>query len=141
MSVDCIGRAPSLPRSRLRRLRNDLQHGTAKFNYRAGLAVSSKTLVFLDRFVHAELGLWMGDAIPADDWYQLLAITEIATTAEQVVKGRLEEVRREPDAMVSLCARCGSEAMVRPHPRTGASCVCCGYVSLYNAEQECDPNG
>lgn len=32
--------------------------------------------VFLDRFVHAELGLWMGHAILSDDWYHLVGILQ-----------------------------------------------------------------
>src|SRR5262249_26371153 len=52
---------------RLRRMRNDLQHGTARFNHRTGLAVSRRAIVFLDRFSHVELGLWIGDAIPPKD--------------------------------------------------------------------------
>jgi hypothetical protein len=127
--------------SRLRRLRNDLQHGAAKFNHRAGLAVSRRIIVFLDRFAHAELGLWMGDAIPPDDWYHLLAIADIARTAEEVVESRLEEVRRQSGATVSSCARCGREAMVRPHPRTGASCGFCGHVPIYKDEEECELSG
>jgi hypothetical protein len=116
---------------RLRRLRNDLQHGAAKFNHRTGLTVSRKSIVFLDRFANAELGLWIGDALPADDWYQLLAIAEIASTAEAVVKGRLGEARRWPAAAISSCTRCQRETMVRPDPRTGASCIFCGHVSIY----------
>jgi len=127
--------------SRLRQLRNVLQHGTAKFNYRTGLAVLRKTIVFLDRFVHAELGLWMGDAIPPDDWYQLLAITKIATTAKEVAGVRLEEIRQDPEATISLCARCGRNALVRPHPRTGASCIFCGHVPVYDEEQQRDLSG
>jgi len=115
---------------RLRRLRNDLQHGTAKFNYRNALAVSRKTIVLLDRFAHLELGLWIGDVIPQDLWHQLLAINEIVATAEHVVHTRLERARQHAEAVVSMCDRCGRNAMMRPHPKTGASCVFCHYVPV-----------
>lgn len=88
--------------------------------------------MFLDRFVHAELGLWMGDAISPDDWYQLLAITNIASSAEEIAGVRLEEIRQLPEAIISLCARCGRNALVRPHPTMGASCIFCGHVPVYN---------
>lgn len=119
----------------LRRLRNDLQHGSARFNYRMGLALSRKTIVLLDRFVYAELGLWMGDAIPPDDWYALLAITDIANTGMEVTRVRLEEIRQHPEATIALCARCGRNALVRPHPRTGVTCIFCGHVPVYDQDQ------
>jgi hypothetical protein len=115
---------------KLRRLRNDLQHGTAKFNYRTALAISRRTIVFLDRLAHKELGLWIGDVIPQDLWYQLLSIDQIAATAEQVADTRREEARQEPDAVVSICGRCGRNAMIRPHPKTGASCAFCHHVPV-----------
>lgn len=121
---------------KLRRLRNDLQHGTAKFNYRTALAISRRTIVLLDRFAHIELGLWIGDVIPQDLWYQLLAIDQIAATAEQVVDMRLEEARQQPDAVVLVCGRCGRNAMIRPHPKTGASCAFCHHVPVIRAPAE-----
>jgi hypothetical protein len=120
--------------NRLRRLRNDLQHGTAKFNHRTGLALSRRAIVFLDRFSRVELRLWMGDAIPPDNWGQLLEINEVASTARAVVATRLEEARKDPEATISSCGRCGEAAMVRPHQRTGASCLLCGHVSVYRED-------
>lgn len=111
---------------RLRRLRNDLQHGTAKFNYRRGLAVSRATLVFIDRFASAELNLWIGDVVLRDKWEAVLRIPEIAATAERVVEERLVGVRADPSASIAICARCGKGALVRPHPHTGSSCLYCG---------------
>lgn len=117
--------------TRVRRLRNDLQHGTAKFNHRLGLAVSRATIVFVDRFAQSELGLWAGDAISPDDWHVLLAIEQICKTAEAVAEERMVEVREQSEALVSSCERCGRDAMVRPHPRAGASCVFCRHVPVH----------
>lgn len=111
----------------LRRLRNDLQHGAASFNYRTGLAASRRTIILLDRFVHAELGLWIGDIISTGDWQSLLAIPEVQCTAESVVGARVDEMRRRPEASISTCGQCGRTAFCRPHPLTGGSCLFCGH--------------
>lgn len=112
--------------TKLRRLRNNLQHGTAKFNQRSGLAVCRETLVFLDRFLDAELNMYLGDGVPEDDWFELLSIPEINATADRVTATALANVRKQKDATIEGCPRCGREAMVRPHPRTGISCWFCG---------------
>jgi hypothetical protein len=87
--------------NRLRRLRNALQHGTAKFNHRTGLSTCRQAIIFLNRFVHAEHGLWLGHAIPRDDWYEMLAIPELASTADHVTEESLIEIRDQPGATIS----------------------------------------
>lgn len=111
---------------RLRTLRNDLQHGASRFNQRAGLALCRRTVVLLDRFVDAELGIWIGDVIQGSDWMRLLAIPEIAATAERVVESRLAPFRMDTDASIQACPTCHRDTMLRPHPATGASCAYCG---------------
>jgi hypothetical protein len=111
--------------ARLRRLRNDLQHGTAKFNYRRGLAVSRATLIFIDRFASRELALWIGDVVTIEVWKQILRVPEIAATAERIVEERLVEVRRNPSASIEACTQCGKSTFVRLDPRSGASCLYC----------------
>jgi hypothetical protein len=114
----------------MRRLRNDLQHGPARFNYRTGLSVSRRAIIFIDRFAQAELGLWMGEFVEAGDWFQLLRIPEIAGTADRVLETTLEHVQTFPDATVALCSRCGKNAVIRPDSWSGASCVYCGHIPV-----------
>jgi hypothetical protein len=91
--------------------------------------------VLVARFAWAELGLWIGDALPPGDWQELLAFEQVARTAEEVVTDRLAKIRVQPDAAVSSCARCRRDTMVRPHPRAGASCLICGHIPV-NKESE-----
>lgn len=115
---------------RLRRLRNDLQHGQAAFNHRAGLALCRRGVIWIDRFADEELGLWTGDVLAGADWVALLEIDEVAARARRVVDQRVEPYRADADASVAGCPHCGRETMVRPHPSTGASCAYCGHVPV-----------
>jgi hypothetical protein len=67
--------------AQLRRLRNDLQHNSARFNHRRALGLCRSALIAIDRFVIDELNAWAGDVIHADDWHQLLGIEEIHARA------------------------------------------------------------
>jgi hypothetical protein len=109
----------------LRRLRNDLQHDTATFNHRTGLALCRQAVIFVDRFVDEELGMWVADAISGSDWQALLDIPEIASRGERIAESRLTAYRNNQEASITTCRRCGREAMLRPHSATGASCVYC----------------
>jgi len=122
--------------NRLRRLRNALQHGTAKFNHRTGLSTCREAIIFLNRFVHAEHGLWLGHAIPPDDWYEVLAIPELSSTADQVTGDMLIEIREQPGATISSCPRCNRDTLVRPYPGGGASCICCGHIPVRKSGDE-----
>jgi hypothetical protein len=112
----------------LRRLRNDLQHNTARFNHRAILGLCRRSVLLLDRFVLDELNAWIGDVIAADDWHKLLAVQEVRAHAIEVAQIRLADHRIDPDASITVCSRCSEDAMLRPHPNTGASCLVCGHV-------------
>jgi len=114
----------------LRRLRNDLQHSSARFNQRATLDLCRRALILIDRFVVEELKAWPGDVIVAADWHQLLAIEEIRAHAISVAQTRLSEYRDDPEASITACARCGHEAMLRPQPNTGAACLICGHIPV-----------
>jgi hypothetical protein len=114
----------------LRRLRNDLQHSSARFNQRAVLGLCRRALILIDRFVVEELNAWPGDVIAAADWHQLLAIEEISAHAASVAQTRLVEYRDDPEASITECPRCGRESLLRPHPNTGASCVICRHVPV-----------
>lgn len=116
--------------TRLRLLRNDLQHGRAKFNHRAGLALCRRTIIFLDRFTTDELGLWIGDVTDESEWQKLLAIPEIVARAERIVERRLDVFRRDPRASITVCPRCKRLAMLRPRTETGATCALCGHVPV-----------
>jgi hypothetical protein len=116
--------------NRLRRLRNALQHGTAKFNHRTGLSTCRAAIIFLDRFARAEHGLWLGNAIPPEEWYELLAIPELSSTADEVTEELLIEVRAQPSAEVSSCPRCNKTTLVRPYRGGGASCIYCGHIPV-----------
>jgi hypothetical protein len=116
--------------TRLRRLRNDLQHGEATFNHRTGLALCRRGIVFVDRFADDELGTWTAAAIRGSDWYALLDIPEIAARAERIVDAGLKAYREDHDATITSCPRCEHETMLRPHPAAGASCAYCGHVPV-----------
>lgn len=118
----------------LRDLRNDLQHGTSTFNHRTGLTLCRDAVVLIDRFVESELGLWVGDAIEGNDWRALLAIPEIATTAERIVGARLAPYRGDSSASIESCMECHRSTLLRPHPSSGASCAYCGHVPTYRGE-------
>lgn len=109
----------------LRRLRNALQHGAAKFGYRSARTVLRRTLVFLDRFSHEELGLWIADALPKDDWRQLLRVPEIQYRAETISAQRIASSRTGSTAVdVSQCAVCGRVTIVRL-PESPRRCLYC----------------
>lgn len=112
----------------LRRVRNDLQHGAASFNQRCGLSLCRESLVFIDRFVGDELGMWIGDVVVGNDWRHLLTIAEVAATADTVVGQRLLPYRSSPQADISTCATCGHDSVLRPHRGAGAVCAYCGAV-------------
>lgn len=114
----------------LRRLRNDLQHSTARFNQRTFLGYCRRALIFIDRFLNDELDAWPGDVIPSSDWQQLITIDEIGSHAVKVAETRLAAHRKDPEASITACGRCGHQAMLRPHPSTGASCLVCGHVPV-----------
>lgn len=116
--------------AQLRRLRNRLQHGHASFNHRTGLALCRRTIVFVDRFVEEEFGIWTGDAIFGSDWQSLLELPEVASRAARIAEARLERSRSHPEAEITVCPRCEYVAMLRSHPSTGASCVFCGHVPV-----------
>jgi hypothetical protein len=122
--------------TKLRRLRNNLQHGTAKFNQRSGLSVCRATLIFLDRFLVAELSLYLGDGIHESDWFELLAIPEIAATADRMTNAALNHIGQEKDATIETCPRCRRDALVRPNPRTGISCWYCRHCPVIETPSE-----
>jgi hypothetical protein len=116
--------------TRLRRLRNDLQHSSARFNHRTALGLCRRALILIDRFAVEELHTWAGEVITPDDWYQLLDIEEIAARAVTVADARLAAYQDDPEASVTECPRCGHSTMLRPHPNTGASCLVCRHVPV-----------
>ena len=119
----------------LRELRNSLQHGEAKFNYRTALSLCRKTIVFIDRFVEQELKLWVGDVVREDDWVQILKIPEVFASATRVVDGRVSDLRNK-GADVSTCGQCNQETLVRPHRNTGSSCLFCHNIPTANPERD-----
>lgn len=115
----------------LRLCANNLKHHTAQFNNRAGLNLCKQAVVFIDRFVSDELGLWVGDAVAVDEWQQLLEIPQLAQTAGRVVEARLDNYRRDPEAQISMCSECGREALLRKHADTGSMCLYCRQMPVY----------
>lgn len=118
----------------LRALRNNVQHGHARFNYRTGLSTCRKAIVFIDRFVEQELRLWVGDVIGEDDWARLLKIPEVFESARRIVDRRVADMRNQ-GADVSTCGQCNRETVVRPHRNTGASCLFCHSVPPADASR------
>jgi hypothetical protein len=117
--------------SDLRLCANNLKHHTAQFNNRAGRNLCKQAVVFIDRFVSDELGLWLGAAVAVDEWQQLLEIPQLAQTAARVVEARLENYRRDPEAQISTCSECGRDALLRTHPDTGSMCLYCRQMPVY----------
>ena len=121
---------------RLRRLRNDLQHGESAFNHRAGLALCRRGVILIDRFAEEELALWTGDIVEGADWLALLEIDEIAARARRIVDRRVEPYRGDAKASLTTCPHCDRETMLRPHPSTGASCAYCGHVPVERDDEK-----
>jgi hypothetical protein len=116
--------------TQLRRIRNNLQHSSARFNHRRALGLCRSALIFIDRFVIDELDAWAGDVIPPDEWHRLLGIEEIHARAVTVAETRLDSYWSDPEASITACSRCTHEAVLRRHPDTGASCLVCGHVPI-----------
>ena len=118
--------------AQLRKLRNDLQHNSARFNHRQVLGLCRSALIVIDRFTIDELNAWAGDVIHPDEWHKLLSIGEIHARAVTVAQTRLEKYRDDPEASITACPRCNHEAMLRPYPDAGASCLVCGHIPVIN---------
>jgi hypothetical protein len=116
--------------TKLRRLRNKLQHGTAKFNQRSALGTCRAALIFLDRFLDAELNVDLREGVHEDHWFELLAIPEIAATASRVTDAAIHYVKQQEGVTIETCWRCRRNAMVQPHPQSGISCWYCGYCPV-----------
>jgi hypothetical protein len=112
----------------LRDLRNKLQHSEARFNHRVGLGLCRDAIIFIDAFAATELGLHTRDALNLEDWQEVLKIPEIAASAQAATAEILGPYRRRPEASITECPRCGENALLRPHPDSGASCVHCGHA-------------
>ena len=112
---------------RLRRLRNRLQHGAAKFNYRTGLAIARNAIVFIDRFALQEVECWLGDVVAPSDRLKLFQIKDLAANARALVASRVEYAKTLRNAEISTCSICYENAMVRKHANSGAVCYYCGY--------------
>jgi hypothetical protein len=104
---------------RLRRMRNNLQHGTAKFNHRTGLTICHKAIIILDRFANTELGLWLGEVITENEWCRLSKIPELATRADRIAEECIPHIRQNPRSGISKCPRCRRDTLVRAEPNTG----------------------
>src|SRR5262249_45779965 len=104
--------------------------------HRQGLSLCRETVLFLDRFVNDELDLWLGDSVPCDQWFSLLSIPEISERALRVVDSRLAAFRNDSNAQIEECERCGRQAMVRPHRKSGCSCLYCGYIPVRRDQED-----
>lgn len=114
----------------LRKLRNDLQHGSAAFNYRKGLGICRKTVIFVDRFVRQELEAWIGDVLPTTTWQGLLQIPEVESSATEISEARMEAWRKESGAELSICNYCKRRMLLRPSPAMGAQCLYCKHMPI-----------
>lgn len=117
--------------NRLRRLRNQLQHGAAKFNYRAGLAIARDAIIFIDRFGLQEVDCWLGDVVSPPHRLKLLEIRELSESARRVVAGRIEAANRIQSTEITTCSTCSEHTVVRKYPNTGAICYYCGQPPSY----------
>jgi hypothetical protein len=114
----------------LRRLRNRLQHGSARFNYRMGLGLCRRAVIFINAFAASELGLYSRDVVTRDDWQKLLLIPEIASSARSSSEKVLAPFRKGREGEITTCPRCGENTLLRPYPDTGAYCVYCRHIPV-----------
>lgn len=112
---------------RLRRLRNQLQHGAAKFNYRKGRAIARDAIIFIDRFALQEVDCWLGDVVSPNDRLNLFEIKELRDNARIVSAGRVEDAKCIRSAEITVCSICSEHAVVREYPNSGAICHYCGH--------------
>lgn len=121
----------------LRRLRNQLQHSEANLNYRSVRRVCYLTILFINRFAHSELGLWIGDVVSKEDWPKLIKFPEIESTAVSVASDRLRTIQaNEDNPEVLPCPQCSHTTLVRPYPGGGAICLVCQYYSVAGEHEE-----
>jgi pimeloyl-ACP methyl ester carboxylesterase len=121
--------------SSLRQLRNKVQHSEARFNHRVGLGLCRAAIIFIDAFATSQLGLRTQDAVAHEDWQALLTIPEIAASARATTAEVLEPHRDRAAAAITACPCCGEEALLRPDPNSGASCVHCGHVPVMDFDE------
>lgn len=115
--------------SKLRSLRNELQHGESRFKYRSALSVCKDSVLLIDRFAIDELGLWLGDVIQSEEWRHLLRFDALRERAHTVVSKRMTDLRASAaTAEVSVCPECGTECLVRPTPNDLQRCLFCDHV-------------
>src|SRR5262249_53202438 len=96
--------------------------------HRTGLSLARAAILLSNRIALSGLDLWMGDLLDPEDLWAMLTIPEFAATAAHVSSIRLEDLKQSSSTVISMCRRCEHEAMVRPHPNTGASCLYCGLL-------------
>ena len=125
-----LSRAESDTIAQLRKLRNELQHSSARFNHRATLALCRSSIIFIDRFAAEEMDRWIGDVAGADDWYKLLKIDEVRAGASRIAETRLAKYDNDPAASITECPKCSEESMLRPFEDAGACCVLCKYIPV-----------
>ena len=108
----------------LRRIRNQLQHAEATFTYRRTRMLLRGVMTFLDRFTIDELNSWIGDAVNAEAWAQLLTLPGVQYNAERLAGARAAQVRGSAGYVVTNCPHCGRQTLVRVR-RGGSECMCC----------------
>lgn len=119
----------------LRRLRNDLQHGAAKFNHRAGLSIARRSTVLLERFLRAELNVGIAGELPPELWQQLLLIPEIAEAASLEAEHRVREASAREGVVIEDCSMCGRHTVIWPDPKSPARvCAYCSHWPVIDEE-------
>lgn len=122
--------------NRLRKQRNNIQHGESRFTYRPILSLLRHSLIFIDRFSFEELDLWLGDLFENQTWVELLQINEIYDTAEVAVSKILKNIDAK-NVIIDKCAKCGKDTLL--HTRyDGTICIFCRYKPMLDVDDEDD---
>jgi hypothetical protein len=103
--------------TQIRRLRNDLQHNTARFNHRRILSLCRSAIIVIDRFVIDELNEWAGDVIPSGQQHrQVNAGVRLAEHRGDERAGQSHPLRHRRDRHALRNCRLGHQATNLPGP-------------------------
>jgi hypothetical protein len=108
----------------LRRLRNKLQHGGARYGYREVRVLLARTFTFIDAFFKNEFGEWIGEIAEQPGWTALLTIGPIKRNAESEVARRIRLLASHAQCTIEGCPHCKQECVVREGNQAGFCLYC-----------------
>ncbi|MGN6548680.1 MAG: hypothetical protein ACTHJ3_02120 [Pararhizobium sp.] len=108
----------------LRRLRNKLQHGGARYGYREVRVLLARTFFFIDAFFKDEFGEWIGEIAEQPGWSALLTIRSIKKNAENEVAKRIRLATFQAQCTVERCPDRKQKYVVREGKKAGFCLYC-----------------